>query len=74
MMAYVNYATPNHAMGKALEKYVMKGLVPLSLFIIFGSSLLFDGISLFLLPALLMGVAFLVFYVIFFSIINLIMQ
>ena len=58
-------------LGKALEKYVVKGLIPLSVVVIFGFSMFSDTATIYVLPALLMGFVSLALFSVFFLFINL---
>ena len=71
MMVYVtNRVSPNAAMGSALENIILKKVVPISIMAFFVGSFLFEGVAIYMVPALIMGFASVLFFALVFFVLN----
>ncbi len=71
MMTYTtNRISPNAAMGSALEDIILKKVVPVSIIAFFAGSILYEGVAIYMMPALIMGFASVMFFALVFFVLN----
>ena len=59
-------------MGNAFERIVIKKLIPLSIIMLFGCSLVLDNVIVYMLPAVVIGFVFVAVFTMFFFVVNMI--
>ena len=65
-----NRNSSNAAMGSALENIILKKVVPVSIIAFFVGSFLYEGMAIYMMPALIMGFASVMFFALVFFVLN----
>lgn len=71
MLVYAtNSVSSNAAMGSALENIVLKKMIPISIIAFFVGSFLHEGVTAYMMPAVIMGFASVLFFALVFFVLN----